>query len=60
MADNCTISQYNVCITFSCLFGVLLSVYAYYVEVRAEEDSSYQALCDISQRISCTKVFTSE
>uniref|UniRef100_A0A182Q7Z1 vitamin-K-epoxide reductase (warfarin-sensitive) n=1 Tax=Anopheles farauti TaxID=69004 RepID=A0A182Q7Z1_9DIPT len=39
--------------------GFLLSLYTSYVELRAEQDRSYRALCDISERISCTKVFTS-
>ncbi|XP_053678652.1 vitamin K epoxide reductase complex subunit 1 [Anopheles nili] len=39
--------------------GFILSMYTSYVEVLAENDHSYKALCDISERISCTKVFTS-
>nr|ABF18247.1 vitamin K epoxide reductase complex subunit 1 [Aedes aegypti] len=39
--------------------GFLLSLYTSYVEIRAERDHSYEAMCDISERISCTKVFTS-
>lgn len=41
------------------LAGFLLSLYTSYVEIRAERDHSYQAMCDISERVSCTKVFTS-
>nr|XP_029711289.1 uncharacterized protein LOC109415799 [Aedes albopictus] len=36
--------------------GFLLSLYTSYVEIRAERDHSYEAMCDISERISCTKV----
>jgi vitamin-K-epoxide reductase (warfarin-sensitive) len=38
----------------------MLSIYSVYVEIRAEEDESYEALCDINSRISCTRVFTSK
>lgn len=38
--------------------GLLISIYGYYVEVKAESDSNYKAMCDISEAISCTKVFS--
>ncbi|XP_055617366.1 vitamin K epoxide reductase complex subunit 1-like protein 1 [Toxorhynchites rutilus septentrionalis] len=41
------------------LAGFLLSLYTSYVEIRVERDHSYQAMCDISERVSCTKVFSS-
>ncbi|XP_055526474.1 vitamin K epoxide reductase complex subunit 1-like protein 1 [Wyeomyia smithii] len=41
------------------LAGFLLSLYTSYVEIRVERDHGYQAMCDISERVSCTKVFTS-
>lgn len=40
--------------------GVILSIYAYYVEIQSEKDSNYEALCDINEHISCTKVFSSK
>lgn len=40
--------------------GVLISIYAFHVETRHEEDPNYEALCDISERVSCTKVFSSK
>ncbi|XP_017478305.1 PREDICTED: vitamin K epoxide reductase complex subunit 1-like protein 1 [Rhagoletis zephyria] len=43
----------------SCLVGMLLSAYATYVELRAEKDASYVAMCDLSPKVSCTAVFTS-
>ncbi|KFB42504.1 AGAP000543-PA-like protein [Anopheles sinensis] len=55
---NCKCS-YTVGLVGLSAFGFLLSLYTSYVELRAEQDRSYQALCDISERISCTKVFTS-
>ncbi|KAK3596265.1 hypothetical protein CHS0354_038883 [Potamilus streckersoni] len=39
--------------------GMIISVYAYHVEVSVEKDPSFRALCDISERISCSKVFSS-
>lgn len=48
---------------FVIALGVLLSGYAYYVEIKTEEakrmGSKYKALCDIGI-FSCTKVFSSE
>lgn len=40
--------------------GVLVSIYAYHVETQMEADDSYEALCDISPKVSCTKVFGSK
>ena len=41
-----------------CLAGLALSLYAYYVEVMMEASGGeYEALCDVSERVSCTKVF---
>ncbi|KAG0410693.1 hypothetical protein HPB47_012177 [Ixodes persulcatus] len=42
-----------------CVLGILISCYAYRVETRKEHDRSYQAMCDINQHMSCSKVFTS-
>ncbi|XP_033748995.1 vitamin K epoxide reductase complex subunit 1-like [Pecten maximus] len=39
--------------------GILLSLYAYYVETSAEKDKSFKAMCDFSKSVSCSKVFTS-
>ena len=48
------------------LCGVALSLYAYYVEVMMEASAAsdgagggdkYEALCDVSEKVSCTKVF---
>lgn len=39
--------------------GLLLSVYSYHVESSMEEDENYSAMCDINEKISCTKVFGS-
>lgn len=54
-AVNCT----RASILILCIFGILLSCYAYYVKIRKEKDSSYQAMCDISEHMSCTAVLSS-
>lgn len=51
---------YKCGIVISCVIGVLLSIYALNIEIKVEADPSYEAMCDISEHISCTKAFTSE
>ena len=43
-----------------CALGMVLSVYSVYVEVLIERLPGYQALCDISPTISCSRVFSSK
>ena len=43
-----------------CILGFGLSLYALHVERSAETDIEYVAYCDISTRVSCSKVFLSE
>uniref|UniRef100_UPI00398E8B49 vitamin K epoxide reductase complex subunit 1-like protein 1 n=1 Tax=Pristiophorus japonicus TaxID=55135 RepID=UPI00398E8B49 len=43
----------------ACGLGLALSLYAYHVETSRERDAAYRAMCDISDSISCSKVFTS-
>lgn len=50
----------NVGIITTCILGFAFSYYAYYVELATEEDDKYEAMCDISEHISCTKAFSSE
>jgi len=54
------VSQLNRLVWVLASFGIALCIYTYVVENRKEEDSSYEAMCDINEHISCTKVFTSE
>ncbi|XP_041749387.2 vitamin K epoxide reductase complex subunit 1-like protein 1 [Coregonus clupeaformis] len=42
-----------------CVLGILLSLYAFHVETEKSRDSNYRAMCDVSDSISCSKVFTS-
>jgi vitamin-K-epoxide reductase (warfarin-sensitive) len=45
---------------FFCFAGIALSSYAFYVETKKEHDDSYVAMCDISESMSCSKVFSSK
>ena len=40
--------------------GIGLSGYAYFVEISKEKDDKYVALCDISEKMNCTRVLTSK
>ncbi|ESO97314.1 hypothetical protein LOTGIDRAFT_115113 [Lottia gigantea] len=42
-----------------CALGMGLCVYTLHVEISKENDKSYTAYCDISDLISCSRVFTS-
>ncbi|KAJ8412394.1 hypothetical protein AAFF_G00127300 [Aldrovandia affinis] len=42
-----------------CLLGILLSLYAFHVESEKARDPNYEAMCDVSKAMSCSKVFTS-
>ena len=41
------------------IVGLILSIYALYVGLRAKENKNYKAACDISDKASCTKAFSS-
>ncbi|XP_078063522.1 vitamin K epoxide reductase complex subunit 1-like protein 1 isoform X1 [Mustelus asterias] len=43
----------------ACGLGLALSLYAFHVESSKERDATYRAMCDISESVSCSKVFTS-
>lgn len=40
--------------------GFMVSLYGYFVENTLKKDSTYQPACDISDKISCSKVIHSE
>ena len=42
-----------------CLLGILVSVFAFYVEKTKETNADYRAVCDISETVSCSAVFAS-
>jgi vitamin-K-epoxide reductase (warfarin-sensitive) len=47
-------------IQITSIIGLLLSIYAYYVEIKTKQNSKYKAVCDITEGASCGKVVTSE
>lgn len=42
-----------------CGLGILISVYALYVETRKHRDNKYKAACDLGENMSCSRVLTS-
>lgn len=55
-----SIEQYSASIAIACIIGSALSVYSYYLISRLDEDDEYEALCDLGERLSCTKSLQSE
>ncbi|XP_055297430.1 vitamin K epoxide reductase complex subunit 1-like protein 1 [Sitodiplosis mosellana] len=55
-----SIEQLSAFIAVACIIGCGLSAYSYYLTVTLEEDDEYEALCDISEHISCSKSLQSE
>ncbi|XP_059619327.1 vitamin K epoxide reductase complex subunit 1 [Phlebotomus argentipes] len=52
--------QFASSMVVSSLIGLLLSIYTTHVEIQLELDNDYEALCDLNEGISCTKVFSSQ
>ncbi len=50
----------EIFISSICIFGILTCLYVLRVEINKERDTSYRALCDFSEYISCSKVFSSK
>ena len=40
--------------------GIILSIYALYVERKAKANAKYKAICDLSDRMSCSNAFRSD
>lgn len=55
-----SVRKINTGIILTCILGFTASYYAYVVETKVEADDSYEAMCDISEHVSCTKAFASE
>lgn len=51
--------MYRISVNILCFIGITLSLYAFYVETRKDQDPNYRAACDISERMSCSRVLTS-
>lgn len=50
----------NSTIQIISIIGFLLSAYSLYVEIKSSKSKSYKAVCDINEKVSCTKVFSSQ
>merc|ERR1712212_391568 len=59
MAGCCNVFQRWLSL-FLYFFGLTISAYSYYVSMAKKADENYVALCDIDEKISCSKVFTSK
>jgi len=42
------------------IIGILLSIYAYYIERKTRKNKHYHAVCDFNNTVSCTKAFSSK
>jgi len=42
------------------IFGLVVSTYSLFVERKVSRSKDYKPMCDINDRISCTKAFSSE
>lgn len=42
------------------IFGICLSIYAYFLEQKIKTNKNYAPFCDISENVSCSKVVTSK
>ena len=50
----------NIAILILAAAGFAVSLYAYSVERKLRQDSSYKPACDINNKISCSRAFTSQ
>ncbi len=50
----------NLTIAILSGIGVALSLYALYVKHKLQQDKGFKALCDINEKVSCTKAMGSE
>ncbi|MDO8509112.1 MAG: vitamin K epoxide reductase family protein [Nanoarchaeota archaeon] len=51
--------MFNAFISIISILGALFSVYAFKVELKSSRHENYKAVCDIHEKMSCTKAFTS-
>lgn len=58
--DHLKMTCYSFVIFIVSLLALGLSIYTVHVDYEAYNDEHYRALCDINEKISCTKVFTSK
>lgn len=52
--------EFNFYINICSVLGLAIAFYSYYVKVKyLKNPSQYKALCDINDKMSCSKVITS-
>lgn len=42
------------------VLGIIVSLYSIYIEKHASEEADFVALCDFTDSVSCSKVFTKQ
>lgn len=50
----------EIILSFLCITGILVCLYALQVEIFKFKDKNYVAFCDIDGLMSCSKVFSSK
>lgn len=58
-ALNSSLRGNNIATGAAATVGLLLSLYALYVELKHVQNPGYKAMCDISESMSCSHVFLS-
>jgi len=53
-------ANYKGILVLLCMLGISVCIYALSVEFHVEANPEYEAMCDINDKMSCTKVLTSE
>ncbi len=53
------IKRSELLVALMCVLGIILCLYTIKIEIFKAKDSSYKALCDFNEWISCSKVFSS-
>lgn len=53
-------ANYKGALVLLCLLGFAVCIYALNVEFHVEANPEYEAMCDINEKMSCSKVLTSE
>jgi len=53
-------ANYKGILVLLCMLGIGVCIYALSVEFHVEANPEYEAMCDINEKMSCTKVLTSE
>lgn len=47
-------------IQITALIGIFISIYAFYTEKKSKGNSYYKPICDINNKVSCSKAFESK